>query len=223
MKGGKAGMIKLLDVVKQTNFFIIEEAETLHDDSNRKRVGILGGTFSPPHIGHLIIAQQAGVQLGLDKVLFMPSAEPPHVDKKPFIAGKHREEMVRRAISDNELFDIETIELEKGGKNYTVDTMKALCEQNPDTDYYFIIGADMVNYLPKWHQIEELVELVQFVGVSRPGYPNESEYPIIWVDSPEVAVSSTKIRKMVKNGQSLTYILPEAVVAYIEEEGLYLE
>ena len=223
MKGGRTGMVKLLEVVEQANFFIIEEAQKLNDDSERKRVGILGGTFNPPHIGHLIIAQQAGEQLGLDKVMFMPDAKPPHVDEKPSIAGKHREEMVRRAIANNPLFDIETIELERGGKSYTVDTMRELSEKNPDTDYYFIIGADMANYLPKWREIEELVELVQFVGVSRPGYPKTSEYPIIWVDSPEVAISSTKIREMVKTGQSLRYILPEDVITYIEEEGLYLD
>ncbi|MGP6138888.1 MULTISPECIES: nicotinate-nucleotide adenylyltransferase [unclassified Jeotgalibaca] len=189
----------------------------------RRRVGILGGTFNPPHLGHLIMAEQAGKQLGLDKVCFMPDAEPPHVDRKPFIAGKHRAEMVRRSISGNALFELEDIELKRGGKSYTFETMKELTAKNPDTDYYFIIGGDMVEYLPKWYRIDELVTMVNFVGVARPGYPKTSAYPIIWVDSPEVAISSTEIRKMVKNGQSIRYVVPEEVEQYIMEEGLYLD
>ncbi|MDE1547949.1 nicotinate-nucleotide adenylyltransferase [Jeotgalibaca caeni] len=214
-------MIKLFDVVERTNFFVIEEAAPKDAAPTRKRVGILGGTFNPPHIGHLIIAQQAGVQLGLDKVYFMPDAEPPHVDEKSAIEGEHRLEMVKRAIEGNDLFEVETIELERGGKSYTIDTMKELCEKNPDTDYYFIIGGDMVDYLPKWERIDELVKLVDFVGIARPGYPKTSSFPIIWVDSPEIAISSTDVRKMVKNGRSLRYLMPEGVAEYIEKEGLY--
>lgn len=217
-------MIKFMNVTEQVDFFVVEESEAKNEyPFKRKRVGILGGTFNPPHVGHLIIAQQAGQQLGLDQVAFMPDAEPPHVDEKPFIEGKHRKEMVRRAIEGNELFTLETIELERGGKSYTVDTMKELTEKNPDTDYYFIIGADMANYLPKWERIEELLTMVDFVGVGRPGYPQTSSFPIIWVDSPEVDISSTKIRQMVKIGQSLRYIVPESVEEYIKEEGLYLD
>ena len=173
------------------------EVETQIAFQDRKRIGIMGGTFSPPHLGHLIVAQQVGEQLGLDKIYFMPDAEPPHIDEKESISAKHRERMVRLSISGNPLFDIETIELERGGKSYTIDTMKLLTAMHPDTDYYFIIGGDMVEYLPKWKDIDALVQLVQFVGVARPGYGRESVYPIIWVDAPLIDISSTEIRKMV--------------------------
>lgn len=216
-------MVNLLSVVDKLDLFVLAETEPLEEMPDRQRVGILGGTFNPPHIGHLIMAEQVGKQLGLDKVYFMPDAEPPHVDRKPFIAGKHRVEMVRRSITGNPLFDLETMEIKRGGKSYTFDTMQELTTKNPHIDYYFIIGGDMVEYLPKWYRIDELVTMVNFVGVVRPGYPKTSQYPIIWVDSPEVAISSTQIRKMVKNGRSIRYVVPEDVEQYIMEEGLYLD
>ena len=143
-------MITTLNLIGQTDYMIIEETEveTQIAFQDRKRIGIMGGTFSPPHLGHLIVAQQVGEQLGLDKIYFMPDAEPPHIDEKESISAKHRERMVRLSISGNPLFDIETIELERGGKSYTIDTMKLLTAMHPDTDYYFIIGGDMVEYLP---------------------------------------------------------------------------
>ena len=172
-------MVKLFDV-QIPEFIVVEKTsvEPQEVTTERKRVGIIGGTFNPPHLGHLIIAQQVGQQLALDKVYFMPDAEPPHIDEKPFIDGKHREEMVKRAIADNDLFALEDVELKRGGKSYTIDTMKELIEKNPDTDYYFIIGGDMVAYLPKWERIDELMTLVHFVGVVRPGYPRYRLCPV---------------------------------------------
>lgn len=110
----------------------------------RKQIGILGGNFNPVHQAHLMIAEQVGHKLGLEKVYFMPEFLPPHVDEKPTIPASQRLRMLELAIADNPFFDIEPIELERGGKSYTYDTMKALTEKNPDTDYYFIIGGDMV-------------------------------------------------------------------------------
>ena len=216
-------MVKWINVIDKLDFFVLTDTEPLEDGPERKRVGILGGTFNPPHLGHLIMAEQAGKQLGLDKVYFMPDAEPPHIDQKPFIPGKHRAEMVRRSIQDNPLFELEDCELKRGGKSYTYDTMVELTTNNPNTDYYFIIGGDMVEYLPKWHRIDELLTIVNFVGVARPGYPKASTYPIIWVDSPEVAISSTEVRKMVRNSQSIRYLVAEDVEQYIVEEDLYLD
>lgn len=212
-----------MNVAERTDFFVVAEPQIEEFLPNRKRVGLLGGTFNPPHMGHLIIAEQVGRQLDLDKVYFMPDAEPPHVDLKPFIPAAHRQKMVELAIEGNPLFDLETIEIKRGGKSYTIDTMTQLKAEHPEIDYYFIIGADMVAYLPKWERIEELVRLVNFVGVARPGYPKESPYPIIWVDMPTVDLSSTQLRKMVKEGRSLRYLVPDAVARYIEEEGLYLD
>ncbi|MFL2099270.1 nicotinate-nucleotide adenylyltransferase [Desemzia sp. FAM 23991] len=196
-------------------------SEPVAETTTKKRVGILGGTFNPPHVAHLMIADQVCQQLGLDKVYFMPTAAPPHVDTKKTIAAEHRLKMVERAIQDNPKFDLETIEIERGGKSYTYETMLQLTQQNPDTEYYFIIGADMVNYLPKWHKIDELAQLIQFVGVKRPGYVIESQYPLIWVDVPEIAVSSTSLRKKIATGCTVNYLIPQKVLEYIYQEGLY--
>jgi len=169
------------------------------------------------------MGEQVGQALGLDKVYFMPEYLPPHVDEKKTIPAEHRLAMLELAIADNPRFAVETIELERKGKSYTVDTMRELTAKNPDTNYYFIIGGDMVNYLPKWHQIDELMELVTFVGVRRPEVPIDSPYPIIWIDIPLMDVSSTTIRKKVQQGCSVRYLLPDNVLHYIQEKGLYLD
>lgn len=189
----------------------------------RKQVGILGGNFNPVHNQHLLIADQVGTALNLEEVYLMPEYLPPHVDEKDTIEAEHRLNMLKLAIADNPLFDIEQAELQRKGKSYTYDTMKALIAQNPDTDYYFIIGGDMVEYLPKWYKIDELVEMVQFVGVKRPGYTIDTPYPIIWLDAPMMDLSSSLIRKKIAQGCSIRYLVPEAVRNYILEKGLYLE
>lgn len=191
------------------------------DSQPKRRVGILGGTFSPPHIGHLIIADQVCHQLGLEKIYFMPSANPPHQDEKKAIDVKHRLQMVELAIEDNSFFDIEKSEIERGGKSYTYDTLKKLKEEHPDTEYYFIIGGDMVEYLPKWYKVDELAQIVEFVGVNRPGYPVISPYSIIWVDVPSMDISSTSLRKNLRMNCPVNYLIPEKTLNYICQEGLY--
>ncbi|KRO18526.1 nicotinate-nucleotide adenylyltransferase [Lacticaseibacillus saniviri JCM 17471 = DSM 24301] len=189
----------------------------------KKQVGIFGGTFNPVHNGHLIMAEQVGTQLGLEKVFFMPDNKPPHRDPKRAIEAKDRVEMLKRAIAGNPLFALELIEIRRGGVSYSYETMLALKKLHPDTDYYFIIGADMVNYLPKWSRIDELVKLVTFVGVKRPGYTPSSQYPVLWVDAPGIDISSTDIRHRVQTGQSLRYLVPDPVIDYIQQEGLYFD
>jgi nicotinate-nucleotide adenylyltransferase len=191
------------------------------DIQPKRRVGILGGTFNPPHIGHLIIADQVCHQLGLEKIYFMPSANPPHQDEKKAIDAKHRLHMVELAIEDNTVFDVEKSEIDRGGKSYTYDTLVKLKEEHPDTEYYFIIGGDMVEYLPKWYKIEDLSQLVEFVGVNRPGYPFISTYSIIWVDVPSMDISSTSLRKNLKMNCPVNYLIPEKTLNYIRQEGLY--
>ena len=187
----------------------------------RKQVGILGGTFNPVHLAHLVMADQAGKNLGLDEVYLMPSYQPPHVDEKKTIDASHRLKMLELAIADNPFLKIETIELTRKGKSYTYDTMKALTQNNPETDYYFIIGGDMVEYLPKWYKIDELVTMVNFVGIQRTAYTTETPYPVIWVDVPEIDISSTKIRQKIQQGCSVRYLVPDKVIDYIQKEGLY--
>ncbi|MCP1639761.1 nicotinate-nucleotide adenylyltransferase [Streptococcus gallinaceus] len=188
----------------------------------RKQVGILGGNFNPVHNAHLVVADQVRQQLNLDKVYLMPEFTPPHVDKKETIDELHRLNMLKMAIAGIEGLDIETIELERRGISYTYETMKELTEKHPDTDYYFIIGGDMVDYLPKWHKIDELVELVQFVGVQRPRYKAGTSYPVIWVDVPLMDISSSMVREFIQKGRVPNFMLPHEVLDYIEEKGLYL-
>ncbi|PIO83221.1 nicotinate-nucleotide adenylyltransferase [Loigolactobacillus backii] len=199
----------------------VETKKKILDNGRHKQVGIMGGTFNPPHIGHLIMAQTVGTQLGLEKIYFMPDANPPHEHPKNAISADHRVAMVKRAITGNPLFDIELAEVKRGGISYTYDTMSNLKQQHPDTDYYFIIGADMVNDLPHWHRIDELLELVQFVGVKRPDFQVHSQYPVLWVDAPSLDVSSSMIRKRLACGLSIRYLVPDEVLDYIEREGLY--
>ncbi|AUW97061.1 nicotinate-nucleotide adenylyltransferase [Streptococcus pluranimalium] len=197
------------------------ELEEEKKETDRKQVGILGGNFNPVHNAHLVVADQVRQQLGLDQVYLMPEFEPPHVDHKETIDEKHRLKMLELAIQDVQGLDIETIELERKGISYTYETMKLLTEKNPDVDYYFIIGADMVDYLPKWHKIDELIQMVQFVGVQRPKYKAGTSYPVIWVDVPLMDISSSMIRDFIKKDRQPNYLLPKPVLDYIEAEGLY--
>lgn len=184
------------------------------------RIGILGGTFDPPHIGHLIIAQEACQALNLDKIWFIPTYEPPHKDSVRMNVT-HRVELLKMAIKDNNSFALNTIEIDRQGKSYTIETIKILKEKYPDTDFYFIIGADMVEYLPNWVKIDELIDLIQFVGVNRPGYRLVSDYPILEIDVPMVDISSTIIRERLQENKSILYLVPDSVNTYIKEHGLY--
>lgn len=188
-----------------------------------KRVGIYGGTFNPVHNAHLMVADQVGTSLCLNKVLLMPDNQPPHVDHKEAISPKLRLDMLKLAVADNPLLGIETEEIKRGGISYSYDTMLALKKKHPDIDYYFIIGGDMVDYLPKWHRIDDLIKLVNFVGVRRPGAANHSNYPVIWVDVPQVDFSSSDIRQRVRDGRSIKYMVPASVEAYIKEHHLYYD
>lgn len=197
------------------------ETATVTDDAPLK-VGILGGTFNPPHYGHLMIGEQVADQLHLDQIRFMPNALPPHVDEKKTIDAKDRVNMVRAAVMGNRQFDIELSEVLRGGKSYTYDTMAALKEAHPNVEYYFIVGGDEVAYLPTWHRIDELLELVHFVGVHRKGQPTETDYPVEWVEMPQLEISSTDIRQRIAEHRSVRYMVPDMVAAYIFKEGLYL-
>lgn len=188
-----------------------------------KRVGLYGGTFNPVHNAHLFIADQVGHTLCLDRVDLMPDAKPPHVDKKKAISGSDRLAMLKLAVADNPYLGVETAELDRGGVSYTYDTIKALIKQHPDTEYYFIIGGDMVDYLEKWYRIDDLIKLphFHFVGVHRFGSKNESAYPVIWVDLPQIEFSSSDIRQRISHGQSIKYMVPKKVEQYIKEHQLY--
>ncbi|WP_174613873.1 nicotinate-nucleotide adenylyltransferase [Virgibacillus ihumii] len=185
-----------------------------------KRIGILGGTFDPPHMGHLVIAEEVRLALELDEIWLVPSFEPPHKDTAKS-DSTDRLEMAKRAIQGNPAFKINTIEVDRIGKSYTFDTMKALTSEFPHTDFYFIIGADMVEFLPHWKNIKPLMELVKFVGVQRKGYQLETDLPVEVVDIPMIEISSTMIRQRLSDQGSVKYLVPDTVESYIKEKHLY--
>lgn len=192
------------------------------------KIGIMGGTFDPVHLGHLIAAEQARVEIGLDEVWFMPAAVPPHKTNAPKATVSQRWEMTGRAIHHHEKFRVNDLEIRRGGTSYTIDTVKELRRLHPDIDFYYIIGADMVQYLPKWHQIELLAANVTFIGLRRPGFAIRLDLlaryigeRVILVSMPLIDISSTDIRELRKNRRSIRFLVPETVYAYIEEHGLY--
>lgn len=186
-----------------------------------KKIGIFGGTFNPPHIGHIIIANEVLHALSLDEVRLMPNATPPHKKKDEHITESDRLEMVRLAIKDIPKMTVETIELDRGGTSYTFDTMELLQAREPSATFYFIIGGDQVEYLPKWYRIDELVKKVQIVGVPRPNTSLKSAYPIIKLEIPQIDLSSTLIRHRLESGKTTKFLLPELVSDFIQKERLY--
>ena len=185
-----------------------------------KKIGILGGTFDPPHQGHLIMAEFAREVMGLDEVWFMPSYIPPHKQESSTDPAA-RMEMVEKAIGTHPNFLLCDVELIRKGTSYTVDTMKYLKQEYSTHAFYFIIGGDMVEHLPKWHRVDELKTLVNFIGVERPGYNWNDEIPVQFVDIPAIDVSSTMVRNRVAQGKSVRYLVPESVNRFIKEHHLY--
>lgn len=186
-----------------------------------KKVGLFGGTFNPPHIGHLIMANEVYAALDLAEVRFMPNAIAPHKEVSKSATNEQRLRMVELSIADIPYFSVERFEMERGGVSYTYDTMKAMREREPDVAFYFIIGGDMIDSLHTWYRIDELLELVQFVGVKRPGSEAKTSYNVQMVEAPEINLSSTFIRNRVQRKGSLQFLLPPAVETYIRKEGLY--
>ncbi|WP_438433255.1 nicotinate-nucleotide adenylyltransferase [Gorillibacterium sp. sgz500922] len=192
------------------------------------KVGLMGGTFDPVHLGHLLAAERAAEAAGLDEVWFMPASVPPHKPHAPRASAHERLEMVRRATADNPNFRVSEYELERGGTSYTYDTVAGLVREFPEAEFSYIVGADMVMYLPKWYRIRELAALVRFVGVARPGFilrleelePSLRERVTI-VPMPLMEISSTEIRERRRAGLSVRYLVSASVLDYMEVNRLY--
>lgn len=187
------------------------------------KIGILGGTFNPVHLGHLVMAEAARDQLELDRVYFVPSFLPPHKTSVNVVSHKHRLEMVRLALKGNKSFYCSDIEIKRKGKSYTIDTIKQFQNKfGAKEKFYFLLGEDGCEGLAKWKNINELKKLVNFVVVSRPGVSKrKTAIPVKLVNIPGLDVSSSHIRHLIKTRHSIKYLVPKAVEKYIKEKKLF--
>lgn len=197
------------------------------------RIGVLGGTFDPVHNGHLIIAEEAQMKLGLAKVLFIPAGRPWFKDGEKVSDQGRRLAMLRLAVEGNSGFEVDTMELEREGETYTVDTMEELKRRlGEEVELFFIIGIDALAELGRWKEPERLASICEFATMRRPGFTEldlealERDAPgvsgrVHVLDNVQVDISSSDIRERVERGLSIRYLAPPAVAAYIEEQGLY--
>ncbi len=197
------------------------------------KIGVLGGTFDPIHLGHLLLAEMALEALALQQVLFVPVADPPHKRQRQITPATHRQAMVELALADNARFELCPVDLERPGPHYSTDTVRLIRQQfgiGAD-DCYFIIGGDSLQDLPDWHHPAELIALCRLAVAHRPGYqPDISglatklpdlEQRLAWVEMPEVGISASDIRARVERGRSIHYWVLEVVRRYIHTQQLY--
>ena len=198
------------------------------------KVGIMGGTFNPIHFGHLILAETAYEEIGLDRILFMPSKNPPHKDSTEVISEEHRLKMVELAVQGNPHFQLSTIELDREGTTYTVDTLAQLTKENPNTDYYFIMGADSLIKLETWKNCQGVLDLCTVVVAGRDDlktediqlkiqyYKDKYGARIITLNMQSYELSSGFLRDRISKGKSIQYYVPEKVKDYILSNFLYM-
>lgn len=186
------------------------------------RLGILGGTFDPVHIGHLASASEVHHQLGLDTVLLVPTNAQP-LKPAPTASASDRLAMCQAAVEGDSRFAVSDVDIRRGGATYSVDTLRDLRDQHPAAEFFFITGLDSLQSLPKWRDYETLITLATFVGVTRPGHSfTQSDAPHVLVDVPGIEVSSTDIRNRVRTGAPIRYLVPNAVAQYVADHDLYL-
>jgi nicotinate-nucleotide adenylyltransferase len=196
------------------------------------RIGVLGGTFNPPHLGHLVGAQEAYLQLGLARVMLIPARIPPHkpVDEEPGV--EHRLEMCRLAVAgDEERFEVLDLEARRDGPSYTVDTLEQLHSRMPDSELFLIVGGDVALEFASWREPERVLSLATLAVAERPGTSRAAvERAIVqlrggeratFFDMPEIGISSTMLRDRVRAGEPTRYLMPDAVRSYIDRHQLY--
>jgi len=197
------------------------------------RIGIMGGTFDPVHYGHLVAAEGARHHFSLDVVIFVPAARPPHKGIRIITDPMHRLNMTVLATGSNPNFEVSDLEIKRQGPSYTIETVSYFHRSWPDSQIYFITGADAVLEILTWHRVRELLDLCYFIAATRPGYrlENLSEtlkgLPARYIEKiavmevPALAISSTDIRDRVGSGKPIKYLLPEEVENYINHKGIY--
>ena len=199
------------------------------------RVGVLGGSFDPPHAGHLMIAQEAGERVGLDRVLFVPAGEQWLKEGQDVAPAAHRLAMTHLLVGAEATFAVSDVEVTRPGPSYTVDTLRILREESPpDTEFFFILGEDAVADLPRWYRPQELVSLCEFIAMPRSGdmgrpdltaaydaIPGLRERVNILEDAPRMDISSSRVRQLLASGASLSGVVPDPVAKYITAQRLY--
>jgi nicotinate-nucleotide adenylyltransferase len=195
------------------------------------RIGLLGGTFNPPHVAHLVCAQEAYVGLELDRVVWIPVFEPPHKEVEAEPGVEHRIALCQAAVGDDPRFEVSRIEADVPGRSYTVDTLRRLHESSPEDELTFIVGGDMAHALPTWHEPEAVLALATLGVAEREGVRRNDIAErlsglagadrIRFFDMPRLDISSSMIRRRVANGHPIRYLVPDAVASYISEQGLY--
>jgi nicotinate-nucleotide adenylyltransferase len=193
-----------------------------------RRLGVFGGTFDPPHHGHLAIAEWARDQLALDRVLFVPAGVPPHKPRSSPTAVRHRLAMTRLAVRDNPAFVVDPREARRRGPSWTVDTLRALAEAHPDAKLHLLLGADMFATFASWREPEAISRLAVLVVALRPGAraPRRAGAAargrgVVWLSNPGIELSSSALRARARRGRSLRYLVPDAVARYALRHGLY--
>jgi nicotinate-nucleotide adenylyltransferase len=195
------------------------------------RLGLLGGTFNPPHLAHLVCAQEACVGLELECVIWIPVFEPPHKEVEGDPGVEHRIALCRAAVGDDPRFEVSRIEADVPGRSYTVDTLRRLHESSPEDELTFIVGGDMAHALPTWHEPEAVLSLAALGVAEREGVRRNDiaerlsglagSDRIRFFDMPRLDISSSMIRRRVAQGLPLRYLFPDAFASYIATEGLY--
>lgn len=201
------------------------------------RIGIFGGSFDPVHLGHLLLAETCLEGATLDQVWFMPCAIQPHKPDRQLASAKHRVEMLELAIAGHERFQVSSLELDRGGASYTVETLRALTLAHPEHTFYFLMGGDSLVDFPKWREPAEICKLAIPLVVRRSGSPEPAwdsfapwvsaerlaEIQQLQIAMPIIELSSTEIRTRIRQGRSIRYRLPRGVEKYIQNQGLYAE
>lgn len=200
--------------------------------AEHKKIGIMGGTFNPIHFGHLLLAETAFHQFDLDEILIMPTKNPYYKKISNSVTEEDRVAMVELAIEDNQHFRLSKEELDREGTTYTVETLSHLTKKHPDYKYYFIMGADSLYHIESWKEPEQILKMATIVVAGRAGtgsslssqieyIENKYDSEIYRLNSPVLEISSNDIRRRVRDGESIRYLLPGKVVDYIHEHNLY--
>lgn len=192
-------------------------------ESVSEKIGILGGAFDPIHLGHLILAQSALDELQLQRVLFVPSFQPPHQHKIIGTDFDHRVTMVKKAINGNRAFHCLEIERELEPPTYTVKVLDRLRLDLPQAEFYFLMGADSLEQVDTWFQPDKILKLARFVVAARDGHRLQSTYPFTRLEMPLINICATQLRERSRAGHSLRYLVPDSVISYIAAQKLYRE